>query len=206
MKALLINGSPNEHKCTYTALQQVEAGLQEGGIECEWFWTGTGAVHPCIACHSCAERGACTFDDDCVNALAVAAKAADAIVVGSPVYYAGINGSLKSVLDRLYYSAGSALAYKPAGAVVSARRAGTTAALEQLNKYFIINNQPLAGSGYWPMVHGNTVEDVLQDKEGLQVARQLGSNIACLLHAIETAKAAGIEPKRYEKIATNFIR
>jgi multimeric flavodoxin WrbA len=206
MKALLVNGSPNEHKCTYTALQQVEAGLKEGGISCEWFWLGKDAVRPCVACGKCGKTGRCAFDDDCLCTLADAAVDADALVFGSPVYYAGINGSLKSALDRLYYSVGSKLAYKPGGAVVSARRAGTTAALEQLNKYFIINNQPLAGSGYWPMVHGNTVDEVMQDKEGLQVARQMGSNIAWMLNCIEAGCAAGIKPKPYEKIGTNFIR
>jgi multimeric flavodoxin WrbA len=206
MKALLINGSPHQKGCTYTALQQVEQGLGESGVEAEYFWIGKAAVRPCIACRECARLKRCAFEDDVVNRLVAAATAADALVIGSPVYYAGMQGSLKSVCDRLWYCAGAALAGKPAAAVTSARRAGTTTTLEQIYKYFMIDQMPVASSSYWPMVHGNSPEEVLQDEEGINVCRQLGINLADLMRCQEAGRAVGIERKQLSAVKTNFIR
>jgi multimeric flavodoxin WrbA len=208
MSVLIINGSPNKERCTYTALEQVVAGLESGGMASELIWLGKDPVKPCIGCGACGKTQRCAFGaKDGINDLIEKAIAADGLVIGSPVFYAGINGSLKSTLDRLFFAASSTFAHKPGGAVVSARRAGTTAALEQLNKYFIISQMLLVGSLYWPMVHGQSAEQVVQDEEGMQVAFQLGANIAWLLNSLEAGRAAGLTPPVPEKRAwTNFIR
>jgi multimeric flavodoxin WrbA len=207
MKVLLINGSPNKEGCTFTALTEVAKALNENGIETEIIQIGREIVRGCIACGTCKETKKCIFDD-IVNEVIEKAKTADGFIFGSPVYYSGINGTMKSFLDRLFYSGGRHLAYKPGAGIVSARRAGTTAALDQLNKYFTINNMPLVSSQYWNMVHGNTPDEVRQDKEGLQIMRTLGNNMAWLLKSIEAGEKAGIEKPKPEtpRERTNFIR
>lgn len=203
MKVLLINGSPNEKRCTYTALSEVAHALEAEGVETEITWIGRNPVRGCIGCGGCAKRGdsRCVFDD-VVNELAEKAVEADGLVVGTPVFYAGANGALLAVLDRLFYAASRQLRFKPAAAVASARRAGTTPAIDQVNKYFQISCMPVVSSTYWPMVHGQSVEQVLQDEEGLQTMRVLGKNMAWLLNA--TADAPRPEVER--KIMTNFVR
>jgi multimeric flavodoxin WrbA len=206
MKVLLLNGSPHNDGCTYTALCEVAKALNEEGIETEIIQIGDKAIRGCIACRSCKEKGYCVFDD-IVNGVIEKAKTADGFIFGSPVYYSGINGTMKSFLDRLFFSGSQYLAYKPGAGVVSARRAGTVAAWQQLNLYFTINNMPVVSSQYWNMVHGNTAEEVLQDKEGLQIMRVLGQNMAWLLKSIEAGEKAGIEkPKPEPRERTNFIR
>ena len=208
MKVLLLNGSPNEKRCTYAALSQVAQGLKEGGVDAEIAWLGREPVRPCSGCCACIKTGSCIFGaDDGINALIEKAVAADGFIVGSPVFFAGINGSLKSALDRMFFAAGGTFAYKPGGAIVSARRAGTTAALDQLNKYFLISQMLLVGSFYWTMVHGMTAEEVYVDEEGVQVACQLGANVAWTLKTIEAGKAAGVTPPALPvRVRTNFIR
>jgi multimeric flavodoxin WrbA len=208
MNVLIINGSPNERRCTYTALAQAASGLADAGVSSEIVWLRKEPVRPCIGCGACNTTRRCAFGaNDGINDLIEKGVAADGLIVGSPVFYAGINGSLKSTLDRMFFAAGSTFAFKPGGALVSARRAGTTAALEQLNKYFLISQMLLVGSLYWPMVHGQSVEQVVQDEEGMQVAYQLGANLAWVLKSIEAGRAAGIKPSIPEKRAwTNFIR
>ena len=208
MKVLLLNGSPNEKRCTYTALFQVAQGLKEGGVDTEIEWVGSESIRPCVGCCACIKTGRCAFGvNDGVNALIEKAMAADGLVIGSPVFFSGINGSLKSVLDRMFFAAGGTFAYKPGGAIVSARRAGTTAALDQLNKYFLISQMLLVGSFYWPMVHGMTAEDVHMDEEGVQVAGRLGANVAWTLRSIEAGKVAGVlQPALPTRVRTNFIR
>ena len=206
MKVLLLNGSPNSDGCTYTALCEVAKALHAEGIETEMIQVGDKAIRGCIACRSCKEKGYCVFDD-IVNEVIDKAKTADGFIFGSPVYYSGINGTMKSFLDRLFFSGGQYLAYKPGAGVVSARRSGTVAAWQQLNLYFTINNMPVVSSQYWNMVHGNTAEEVLQDKEGLQIMRTLGHNLAWMLKSIEAGEKAGIEkPKPEPRERTNFIR
>lgn len=206
MKVLLLNGSPHEEGCTYRALCEVANTLEEEGVGTEIVHIGKQAVHGCIACGKCAATGRCVFKGDPVNAVLEKMEHADGLVVGSPVYYASANGSLYSFLDRLFY-AGGCFAYKPAAAVASARRAGTTATLDTLNKYFTISQMPVVSSQYWNMVHGNSPEEVEQDLEGLQIMRTLGRNMAWLLKCIEAGKSAGVAaPKQEEKARTNFIR
>lgn len=208
MKVLLVNGGPHEKGCTHTALCEIQKELNAQGIDTEIFWLGNKPVRGCIGCGGCAKNGGhCVFNDDITNTLIDKAAEADGIVLGSPVHYAAPSGTICAVLDRAFYAGGKNFRYKPAAAVVSCRRAGSTAAFEVLNKYFTINNMPIVSSGYWNMVHGSKAEDVLQDLEGLQIMRTLGKNMAWLLKCIETGKANGIErPSEEQKIRTNFIR
>ncbi|MBR5801042.1 MAG: flavodoxin family protein [Lachnospiraceae bacterium] len=206
MKVLLINGSPRQKGCTYTALTEVAKTLNACDVETEMIQIGNQAIRGCIACGGCAGKGRCVFDDDAVNEIIAKMEEADGLVIGSPVYFASPNGNLISLLDRLFY-AGTCFAHKPAAAVVSARRAGTTVTLDDLNKYFTIRQMPVVSSTYWNMVHGSCPEDVLQDKEGLQTMRNLGRNMAWLLKCIESGKKNGIEAPTAESGSwTNFIR
>ncbi len=205
MKVMLINGSPNEYGCTYTALAEIAKTLGEHKVETEIIHIGKRPIRGCQDCDTC-RKGACVFDDDIVNLVAERMRGADGLVVGSPVYFASANGGLVCLLDRLF-RVGDSFAHKPAAAIASARRAGTTAALDVLNKYFLIAQMPVVSSSYWNMVHGNTPEEVLQDEEGLQIMRNLGHNMAWLLQCIEEAKKAGIIPPQAERTyRTNFIR
>ena len=206
MKVLLVNGSPNKNGCTYTALREIQNTLAEESIDSEIFWIGKKAIGGCIACGQCSEKGKCVFDDK-VNEFTAQAQEADGFIFGSPVYYSGVNGSLMSFMDRAFYSSGSQtpdpFSLKPAAAVVSARRAGTTSSIDQLNKYFMIRQMPVVSSRYWNMVHGNTPEEVLQDKEGLQIMRILARNMAWLLRSIQSQPAPAVED---EWKGMNFIR
>ncbi|MFR3729590.1 flavodoxin family protein [Lacrimispora sp.] len=206
MNVLLINGSPHKEGCTNRALKEVSGALNQEGIKTELVQIGNKAIHGCIACGKCAETGRCVFQDDPVNGILDKMEQADGLVVGSPVYYASANGSLFALLDRLFY-AGKNFAYKPGAAVASARRAGTTATLDALNKYFTIAQMPVVSSSYWNMVHGRDASDVEQDLEGLQTMRVLGKNMAWLLKCLEAGKNAGISvPSPEEKTWTNFVR
>lgn len=205
MKVLLINGSPHKNGCTYTALSEVAASLNENGIETEIFWIGNKAIHGCIACGGCKDTGRCVFDDG-VNDVSDKMAECDGLIVGTPVYYASPNGSVYSLLDRLFGICPS-LAHKPAAAVASARRGGTTATIDGINKYFTIRQMPVVSSTYWNNVHGNTPEEVKQDKEGLQTMRNLGKNMAWLIKCIDAGKKAGIDiPVAESSEKTNFIR
>lgn len=206
MKVVMVNSSPHEHGCTYTALREVAEELKRQGIESEIVHIGKEAIHGCIACGQCRKTGKCVFDD-AVNRIAPKLAEADGIIFGTPVYYAGISGQLKSFLDRLFFSNSRKLAYKPAAAVVSARRGGCTATFDDVVKYFTINNMPVVSSQYWNQVHGFTPDDVRKDEEGLQIMRTLARNMAWLLKCIDCGRANAIDlPEREPGIATNFIR
>ena len=211
MKVLLVNGSPHEKGCTCTALREAAAAMEQEGIETAFYWIGNQPIGGCIGCYQCGKRQKCVFDDR-VNEFTALAAAYDGFLFGSPVFYAGMNGSLMSFLDRTFFSASAQdphpFRFKPAAAVVSARRAGTTSALDQLNKYFLHQQMPIISSRYWNMVHGNTPEEVQQDAEGLQTMRVLGRNMAWFLKLREAGERAGVplpmqEP---ERASTNFIR
>ncbi len=204
-KVLLVNGSPHEKGCTFTALNEVKTALGQEGAEAEILWLGTKPVAGCIACGKCRANGRCVFDD-AVNRTIERLPEFGAIVLGSPVYYAGPSGQICAFADRLFY-AGSGFQGKLGAAVVSCRRGGGTAAFDRLNKYFTINSMPVVSSQYWNQVHGNTPDEVLKDGEGLQTMRTLGRNIAWLLKCIEAGEEKGISFPPYEKrISTNFIR
>jgi multimeric flavodoxin WrbA len=206
MKALLLNGSPNAKGCTYTALSIVAEELEKNGVEAEIVHVGHKDIHGCIGCGRCAELGHCVFND-IVNEVAPKFEAADALIVGSPVYYASPNGTMLACLDRLFFSTHFDKRMKVGASVVSARRAGTTAAFDVLNKYFTISEMPVASSRYWNMVHGFSAEDVLKDEEGCQVMRILGRNVAFLVRAIRAERdRAGLPLQDDEIHFTNFIR
>ncbi|MBR4126408.1 MAG: flavodoxin family protein [Alphaproteobacteria bacterium] len=203
MKVLMINGSGNEKGGTFTALSAVAETLKAEDVETEIVQLGKTAYLDCIACMGCRNGGKnrCVFNDDIVNRIIEKAEKSDGFVFGSPVYYAHPSGRLLSVLDRVFFAGSSAFRFKPGAAVVCARRAGTTAALDVLNKYFGINQMPIVSSTYWNMVHGKTPEEVLQDKEGLQSMHNLGKAMACLLKGIPQKGNAFV----YGAM-TNFIR
>lgn len=206
MKVLLINGSPHAQGCTYTALSVVADELQKNGVETEIVHVGHKDIRGCIGCYKCRELGRCVFDKDVVNELSQKFAEADGLVVGSPVYYAGMNGTLKSLLDRLFFSAPFPKRFKVGAAVVSARRMGTTSTLDDLNKYFLHGEMPIASGRYWNAVHGNTPKDVMRDEEGLQTMRYLGRNMAFLIRAIRAERErAGLPEEEPQRIATNFI-
>lgn len=205
LNVLLINGSPNAKGCTYTALSEVERTLQAEGIATELVHVGNRDIRGCIACYRCAEQGHCVFND-AVNELAPKFEAADGLVVGSPTYYAGPNGTLTNLLDRLFFSTPFSKRMKVGAAVCSARRGGTTATFDRLNKYFTISEMPVASSRYWNMVHGHNAEDVLKDEEGIQCMRILGRNMAFLLRAIAAERERNGLPMQEETVYTNFIR
>lgn len=207
MKVLMINGSPNERGCTYTALTVIAEELKAQGVESEIVWLGNGAVRGCIGCGGCKKLGKCVFNDDPVNAIAQKVQSADGYVFGAPVHYASPCGAMIAALDRLFYSAGRYMQFKPAASVVSARRAGTTASYDALNKYIGINNMIQVPSTYWNMVHGNTAEEVYKDEEGVTIMRAIGSNMAWLLKLLKNAKGTELEkPVLIPKARTNFIR
>ncbi len=206
MKVLLLNGSPHQFGCTYTALHEVEQTLQKHGIDTEILYLGTKPVAGCIACGQCGQTGRCVFSDQ-VNEVLARLDEIDGLVVGSPVYYAGPSAQVTAFLDRLFYAGGRRMAGKLGASVVSCRRGGASAAFDRLNKYFTISSMPLVSSQYWNQVHGFTPEDVRRDEEGLQTMRTLGENMAWLLRCIEAGRAAGVPAPKYEaKVATNFIR
>lgn len=205
-KILLINGSPNEKGCTYTALSELAAQLDKNGVETELYYLGRESVHGCTDCRACGKLGKCVFDDS-VNSIGARLEEFDGIVMGSPVYYGGPSGQLCAFLDRLFFVYGRKMAGKLAASVVSCRRGGSTAAFDRLNKYPAMNNMIIVGSQYWNQIHGNCAQEALQDAEGLQTMRVLAENMAWLLRCIEAGREAKVEPPRYEKrIATNFIR
>jgi len=209
MKVLLINGSPNKEGCTFTALAEVAATLEKNGVGTEIFWIGKKPISGCIACFKCEETGKCILND-VVNECAAKLDDFDGFVFGTPVYFASGNGAMTAFMDRLFLSAeimGKHMTGKPAAAVVSCRRSGSTATFDQMNKYFSACSMPIVTSQYWNAVHGHIPEEVLQDLEGLQTMRTLGQNMAWLLKCIEAGKNAGIaRPVYEERIRTNFIR
>ena len=210
MKVILVNGSPHEHGCTRRALEEAASAIRESGLETEFFWLGRKPVGGCIDCRVCKNRGGKCVFNDVVNVFQDKAATADGFIFGTPVYYGSANGSLTGFMDRLLYSCPDLethFYHKPAAVITSARRSGTTAAFDQVNKYFTITQMPVISSRYWNMVHGETPEEVEQDTEGLYIMRTLGRNMAYFLKCKEAAAAAGIYPPQQElRPRTNFIR
>lgn len=210
MKVLLFNGSPNKEGCTYTALKEIADTLKEENIDSLIYHVGKEPITSCMACGACTRLGKCVVNDK-VNEFVELAQDFDGYVIGSPVHYASSSGATVAFLDRAFYSASRSgkkiFTYKPATAIASARRAGTTATLDQLNKYFTINQMILVSGRYWNMVHGRTPDDVRQDLEGMQNMRFLARNLAWTLKCLNLGKENGILPPIQEEvIMTNFIR
>ncbi|WP_010168290.1 flavodoxin family protein [Candidatus Epulonipiscium viviparus] len=206
MKVYLVNGSAKPQGTTFTALTNVKESLEENGIEAEIYWIGNKAISGCLGCNVCRKSGKCILNDS-VNEFAQLAKDADGFVFGSPVHYAAATGFITAFMDRLFYSAGKNLAYKPASAVTVARRGGQSSTFDQLNKYFTINQMPVVSSTYWNQVYGLSGEQTQQDIEGTQVMQVLGNNMAWLLKCIEAGKNNGIVPRELPVLVhTNFVR
>ena len=206
MKALLINGSPRPHGCTYTALTELKRTLEGEGIEVELIHVGNKDIRGCIACRKCRELGKCVFDD-IVNEVAPKLAEADAFVIGAPVYYASPAGGAISFLDRLFFStSGVDKTMKVGAAVVTCRRGGNTSSFDVLNKYFSISGMPIATSQYWNMVYGGSAEEVAQDAEGLQTMRTLGRNMAFMMKSFQLGRAQYGLPQRETPTYTSFHR
>lgn len=210
MKVLLVSGSPHKEGCTYTALCEVSNALNQNGIDTDMFWITNKPISGCIACHRCDDLNKCVLQDS-VNEFLEIAKDYDGFVFGTPVHWGGASGALTSFLDRAFYAdlngKGNRFYLKPAAAVVSARRAGTTATWDQINRYFALMQMPIITSRYWNIVHGATPEQVKQDLEGIQTMRILGNNMAFFLKCKEMGEKVGIPaPNKEDFVFTNFIR
>lgn len=211
MKVLMVNGSSNMDGCTYTALCEIGNVLEENNVEYEIFQLGKQPIRDCMGCNKCQGKG-CIFQENGVNDFIEKARHADGFVFGSPVYFAHPSGRILSFLDRVFYACSENHVYtpfvgKPGAAIVSARRGGTTASIDVLNKYFTIASMPVIASTYWNMVHGETPEEVRQDLEGLQTMRNIGRNMAWMLRAIEVSRGQGIAaPVQEVGSRTDFIR
>lgn len=210
MNVLLVNGSPHKNGCTNAALDEVGRALKQESIPVERFWIGNQPLTGCIGCGYCAAHGKCHYEDR-VNEFLDIADLYDGFVFGAPVHFASAAASMIAFMDRAFFvdhSAGlNRFAFKPGAAIVSARRAGTTATLDELNKYMSYAQMPIVTSRYWNMVHGQTPQQVRKDAEGIQIMRVLGKNMAWLLKSIEAGKRAGVLlPEPEERVNTNFIR
>lgn len=210
MKVLLINGSPHAKGCTYTALTEVAQALNKNDIETDSFWIQNKPLNGCIACHSCVTHKKCVIADRVNEFLAVIGEY-DAFIFGTPVHWGAASGAMTSFMDRAFYAdlcSGNRKFYlKPAACVISARRAGTTATYDQMNKYFGLAQMPIISSQYWNMVHGASPEEVKQDLEGLQTMRTLGKNMAFFLKCKDIGLKHGVAlPEKEDGIFTNFIR
>ncbi|MCR4582848.1 MAG: flavodoxin family protein [Prevotella sp.] len=204
MKVLLINGSPRERGNTFCALSEIATTLNGEGVETEIISIGKGAVQGCIACGMCGREGRCTFRDDLYNKVLRSVKdGIEGLIVGSPVYYGGPNGSLCALLDRVFYSLGPQLQYKPGASVVVCRRGGASAAFDRLNKYFTMMNMPLVSSQYWNIVYGQTPGQVTLDEEGMQTMRTMAHNMAWMLRQLNNGEDKHAQERR---VWTNFIR
>ncbi len=204
-KVLLINGSPREHGNTRLALDEVARTLQQEGLDTLTINLGKQAVQGCIACGWCGRSGRCTYNDVLYAKVRDAvADGIDGLVVGSPVYYGGPNGSLCALMDRVCYSLSRYLMYRPAASVVVCRRGGASAAFDRLNKYFTMLNMPLVSSQYWNMVYGQTPGEATKDDEGLQTMRTLGHNMAWMIRRLNVSEDG--HPEQEPRVWTNFVR
>lgn len=205
MKVLMINGSPRVEGNTCVALNEIEKVLIKNGIEVEKVQIGAKNIRGCMGCGYCSKNGKCTIDD-VVNELAPKFEQCDGLVVASPVYYASANGTLVSLLDRLFYSTKFNKTMKVGASVAVARRGGCSATFDQLNKYFTIAGMPIASSQYWNSVHGRKVGEAAGDEEGLQTMRTLAENMTFLIKSIALGKEKYGIPEKEPQIMTNFIK
>lgn len=205
MKVLLINGSPNKKGNTFMALSEVASVLNASGIDTEIVGIGKKPVMGCVACNKCVELGYCAFQDDLYLNIREQLKVADGLIVGSPVYFAGANGSLCALLDRIFVSCSQYLQYKPASAIAVCRRTGISSTLDRLNKYFTIRNMPIVPSQYWNGVHGAVPGEILQDMEGMQTIRTMARNMAWMLKNLKPGTTE-VPNSEQPSVKTNFVR
>ena len=207
MKVLMLNGSPKDHGNTARVLAEMRGVFEKEGVLVDYVHVGHLAVRGCTACGACFKQGRCVIEDDIVNTLAEKLAACDGLVLGSPVYYAAPNGTLVTILNRLFYSGMRVdKRMKVGAAMVVARRGGTTAAVDQLNKYFTISGMPIAPSQYWGIAHGARPAEVEQDAEGLQTARTQAVNMVFLMRSIARGKEKYGLPEKEKSQWTNFVR
>lgn len=209
MKVVLVNGSPHPKGCTFTALSEIAAILNEKGVETEFFWIGNKPVGGCIDCRKCVDRGLCVFND-AVNDFLGMAGSFDGFVFGSPVHWGATSGNMKSFMDRAFFADfcgnGRRFLFKPAACAASARRSGIVTTTDQMNRYFSLSQMPIVTSRYWDGVHGMNPDEVRKDLEGVQTMRFLARNMAWLLQCLEAAKKQGIKLPEQERVSfTNFI-
>ena len=204
MKVLIINGSPHKAGCTSVALKELENTLNLEGIDTESVYIGSTSVRGCIGCGTCRKTMQCAFDD-IVNKIAIKFEQADGLVIGTPVYYAGASGTVISLLDRLFYSTSFSKVMKVGAAVISSRRAGSTSAFDEINKYFTIAGMPIVSSTYWNEIHGSKKSDALKDLEGLQTMRNLGKNMAFLIKSIKLGEKEYEIPTMEREYRTSFV-
>ena len=205
MKVLIINGSPHSKGNVAIALNEMVKIFNAAEVETKIVHVGNKMIRGCIACGKCAEIGRCVFDDD-VNKTAPLFEEADGIVIASPVYYASANGTLISFLDRLFFSTHFEKRMKVGASVVVARRSGTTATFDELNKYFTMNQMPVVSSQYWNNVFGREQGQAEQDAEGLQTMRTLARNMTFLMKSIALGKENFGLPETENWTPTHFIR
>jgi multimeric flavodoxin WrbA len=205
MRVLLINGSPRNEGNTFLALSEVAKTLNEEGVETIIVGIGKKAVQGCIACGMCGRTGRCTFNDDLYGKIfSIIKDGIDGLIVGSPVYYGGPNGSVCALMDRICYSLNGYLKFKPAASVAVCRRGGASATFDRLNKYFTILNMPVVSSQYWNMVYGQTPGQAALDEEGMQTMRTLGRNMAWMIKKLNVSEDG--HPALEQPVWTNFIR
>ena len=206
MKVLMINGSPRVNGNTSVALAQMQKVFEKNGIESEIVQVGNKEIRGCMSCGYCFKNGKCAIDDIVNNELAEKFEQCDGLVVASPVYYASANGTLVSLLDRLFYSTKFNKSMKVGASVAVARRGGCSATFDQLNKYFTISGMPIASSQYWNSVHGRKPGEAALDEEGLQTMRTLAENMTFLIKSIALGKEKYGIPEKEKGIMTNFIK
>lgn len=205
MKILLVNFSPKEKGSTGLVLADMAEQIKKQGMDAEVFWIGGYVNGGCRGCMGCRKTGKCVFDDDRVNELAELAKTADGFIFASPVHYAAASGNLAAALDRVFYSAAKNFAFKPGAAVALARRAGCSATIDQINKYFAINSMPIVPSTYWNMIHSSKPGEHIKDEEGMQTMTNLANNMVWTVNCIEAAKEKGIDhPVAIKEVRTDF--
>ena len=205
MKVLIINGSPRTDGNTACAVNELCKTFEKNGIETVTIQIGTQPISGCIACMKCKQTGKCVFDD-MVNKVAAEFENCDGLIVASPVYYASANGTLVSLMDRLFYSTLFDKTMKVGASVAIARRGGCSSTFDMLNKYFTISGMPIASSQYWNSVHGRAPGEAEQDGEGLQTMRALADNMAFLIKSIALGKEKYGLPEKEKRIATHFVR
>ena len=206
MKVLLVNGSPHAKGTTFAALEEIAKVLNKQGISTEIYQVGAKPIIGCLGCGYCRTHGEC-ITKDVVNDFAAKVEDFDGYIFGTSVHYAAATGAITSFMDRVFFSAGKKLAYKPAAAIVACRRGGASATFDQINKYFTINNMPIVSSNYWNSVHAGSVDMLNKDEEGLQTLRNLGLNMSWLLKCLQAGKQAGIAwPQAEAKIYTVFAK
>jgi len=211
MKVVAFNGSPNKEGNTYTGIKMVTDLLESSGVETEIVQVGNKKIRGCMACQKCIKNrdGKCVFNDDPVNDWIEKMLEADGIILGTPVHWAGVAGTMKSFLDRAFYAIGAGekgLENKVGVSLAAVRRSGGITAVDQLNKFLEYSEMIIPSSNYWNVIHGTKAGEVLKDKEGVQILETLGKRMLWALELVENGEDAVEKPESERKVFMNFIR